>query len=134
MNVTYLFSLFSNLAAHLTELAAVLVVTAAITRGLWQGLRLFVLHAQGQLRGRQQASHKQGLQLWLGSRLVLALELELAADVLRTAVHPSWQAFLELAAIAVLRTLLSYVLQRELPRKHPAPTPMPTSAKAKAHA
>ena len=46
--------------------------------------------------------------------LVLALEFELAADILRTAISPSWDAIGQLGAIAVIRTFLSYFLSKDI--------------------
>jgi uncharacterized membrane protein len=38
----------------------------------------------------------------------------LGADILRTAVEPSWDEIGRLAAIATIRTALNYFLQREI--------------------
>lgn len=46
--------------------------------------------------------------------LVLALEFELAADILRSAISPSWDAIGQLGAIAVIRTFLSYFLSQDM--------------------
>jgi uncharacterized membrane protein len=46
--------------------------------------------------------------------LTLALELQLAADILSTSVAPTWDRIGKLAAIAVIRTVLNYFLEREL--------------------
>lgn len=46
--------------------------------------------------------------------LVMALEFELAADVLRTAIAPTWSDIGQLAAIAVIRTFLNYFLERDI--------------------
>jgi uncharacterized membrane protein len=46
--------------------------------------------------------------------LAVALEFELAADILRTAIAPTWNEIGQLAAIAALRTLLNYFLQKEI--------------------
>lgn len=46
--------------------------------------------------------------------LLLALELQLAADILSTSVSPSWDQIGKLAAIAVIRTALNHFLNREL--------------------
>jgi uncharacterized membrane protein len=54
------------------------------------------------------------VRLQLGRWLSLALEFELAADILRTAIAPSWDEIGKLAAIVVLRTLLNYFLEREI--------------------
>jgi uncharacterized membrane protein len=57
------------------------------------------------------------VRLNLGSWLALALEFALAADILRTAVAPTWHDIGQLAAIAVLRTGLNYGLEREIARE-----------------
>lgn len=57
---------------------------------------------------------KLEIRLSLGKALALALEFLLAADIVRTAVAPTWNDIGKLAAIAVLRTLLNYFLDREL--------------------
>lgn len=50
----------------------------------------------------------------LARYLVLALEFQLAADVLETAIAPEWAKIGQLAAIATIRTALNYFLGREL--------------------
>ena len=50
----------------------------------------------------------------LARYLALALEFQLASDILETAISPSWQRIGQLAAIATIRTALNYVLTREL--------------------
>jgi len=57
---------------------------------------------------------KERVRLRLGRWLAVALEFELAADVLRTAVAPTWDETGQLAAIVVLRTLLNFFLQKEI--------------------
>lgn len=55
-------------------------------------------------------------EVWLrfGVWLLLGLEFQLAADVVRTAVSPNWQDIGQLAAIAAIRTFLSFFLGRDL--------------------
>ena len=50
----------------------------------------------------------------LARYLVLALEFQLAADVLETAILPEWTKIGQLAAIAAIRTALNYFLSKEL--------------------
>ena len=54
------------------------------------------------------------VRLVLGSYLVLGLEFQLAADILRTAISPSFEEIGQLAAIAAIRTLLNYFLTKEI--------------------
>lgn len=57
---------------------------------------------------------KLEIRLALGRSLTVALEILLAADILKTAVAPTWNDIGQLAAIATIRTLLNYFLEREL--------------------
>ncbi len=59
-------------------------------------------------------------RLQLGRWLTLALEFLLAADVLRTAMSPTWNEIGKLAAIAAIRTALNYFLEKELDRQEQA--------------
>lgn len=54
------------------------------------------------------------IRLTLARHLALALELQLGADILGTAVAPSWDQIGKLAAIAIIRTALNYFLMREI--------------------
>lgn len=57
---------------------------------------------------------KEEVRLRLGRWLALALEFELGADILRTAIAPTWSEIGQLAAIAAVRTALNYFLQQEI--------------------
>lgn len=54
------------------------------------------------------------IRLAFARYLTLALELQLAADILSTSVAPTWDRIGKLAAIAVIRTALNYFLSKEL--------------------
>lgn len=54
------------------------------------------------------------VRLLLARYLALALEFQLAADILSTAITPSWNQIGKLAAIAVIRTALNFFLSREM--------------------
>ncbi|PZG18489.1 hypothetical protein C1I95_13480 [Micromonospora craterilacus] len=57
------------------------------------------------------------IRLSLGRFLTLGLEFQLAADILRTALSPTFAQIGQLAAIAAIRTALNYVLGREIERE-----------------
>jgi len=50
----------------------------------------------------------------LGTYLLLGLELLIAADILQTILEPSTQELLILGGIVLLRTVLSYFLNKEI--------------------
>ena len=58
----------------------------------------------------------QRREVWLGFAgwLVAALTFQLAADIIATSFSPSWEEVGRLAAVAAIRTFLSYFLDREV--------------------
>ena len=54
------------------------------------------------------------IRLTLARYLSLALEFQLSADILASAVAPSWEQIGKLGAIAVIRTGLNFFLMREV--------------------
>ncbi|MFG1882452.1 DUF1622 domain-containing protein [Micromonospora sp. NPDC049102] len=88
------------------EAAGALVI---VVGALWAAVRFLV---EG-LRHRTAAVFTP-IRLSLGRFLTLGLEFQLAADVLRTAVSPSFTQIGQLAAIATIRTALNYFLNREI--------------------
>lgn len=75
-----------------------------------------VMALAGFVRGvlRADAGVFIGVRLTFARYLALGLEFQLAADILSTAVAPSWDQLGKLAAIAVIRTGLNFFLMREL--------------------
>ncbi|RZT13994.1 putative membrane protein [Mycobacterium sp. BK558] len=63
---------------------------------------------------RRDINQFSAVRLSLARFLVLGLEFQLAADVLRTAISPSFAEIGKLAAIAAIRTVLNYFLNREI--------------------
>lgn len=93
--------------AQFVEFTAALVIGIASLQSLWAYFRALT-------RARAAATTKEEIRLSLGRSLALALEFELGADILKTAVAPTWNDIGLLAAIAVLRTALNYFLEQEL--------------------
>lgn len=54
------------------------------------------------------------VRLDVGRYLALGLEFQLAGDILRTAIAPTFREIGELAAVAAIRTALNYFLGREI--------------------
>ncbi len=95
------------------EFAAALIIGVAAIEATVKAAIIFV-------RRSSPASAKNEVRLTLGRWLAVALEFELAADILNTAVTPTWTDIEKLAAIATLRTALNYFLEREI-RQEAAP-------------
>lgn len=91
-----------------TEIAAAIVIGAAVARGIISYLRMLFV------RSRSHFDTTEVIRLQLGRVLTLGLEFTVASDILRTAVAPTRQDILNLGAIVLLRTLLNYFLEREV--------------------
>ncbi len=65
------------------------------------------------------------IRLHLGRYLTLGLEFQLGADILSTAVSPTFEEVQLLAAIVVIRTVLNYFLSKELEREREQVAPEP---------
>jgi uncharacterized membrane protein len=88
------------------EILAAIVIAIALLQFLYQYIRnLFQPNIE---------TINQSIRIRFGSSLAIALELLLAADILATAIAPTWDEIGKLAAIATLRTALNYFLEREL--------------------
>ena len=75
-----------------------------------------VLAAFGFLRAlpRRDPDSFVPVRLTLARFLALGLEFQLASDILRTAIAPSFEELGKLAAVAAIRTALNYFLSREV--------------------
>ncbi len=57
---------------------------------------------------------RETLRHQLGSYLLLGLEFLIAADVIRTITHPTLKDIAVLGSIVIIRTIISYFLEREV--------------------
>jgi uncharacterized membrane protein len=94
-------------------LEAVSLVCVAL--GFAATLRLALLQSLRRGPSRQpQARRFNSLRLTFGSWLSMALEFQLAADIVATTTAPSNQNLIQLGVIAVIRTFLNVFLGREV--------------------
>ena len=92
--------------SHTVEILAAVIIGIAI---------LFVVYNYMILLYRPaKMISAEKIRIQFGSSVAVALELLLGADVLATAVAPSWKDIGQLAAIATIRTVLNYFLEKEL--------------------
>ncbi|MCP4381379.1 MAG: DUF1622 domain-containing protein [Hyphomicrobiales bacterium] len=85
------------------EAASIVVVAAG-------GIVLLVVF----VRGASSGDWISKLRPTLSPYLLLALELQLASDIVGTAIAPTLEQIGKLAAIAVIRTFLNYFLEAEV--------------------
>lgn len=98
---------------HVAGYLEIGIEACAATIIAWAVLEAFALTVRAAV-GRESQHTRESIRLGLGRWLALALEFELAADILGTAVAPTWQDIGQVAAIITLRTALNFFLQREI--------------------
>jgi uncharacterized membrane protein len=89
------------------EAVAALLIGVAVIISVVQILRSF----RSQLDGVEE---RDAIRLRLGRWLALALEFEIAADILRITITPTWNQIGQLAAVVILRTVLNFFLQSDI--------------------
>ena len=94
------------------KLAVEAVGAAIVGFGALATAAIYVLSLFG-IRKRSNSE----IRLFLGRYLALGLEFQLGADILGTAVAPTFTEVKLLAAIVVIRTVLNYFLSKEIERE-----------------
>ncbi len=88
------------------EIIAVLIIASAVAIALQRLLKRV---------GRVKHSETwEFIRLQFGLALALSLEFLLAADIVATAVSPSWDAIGKLAAVTGIRNFLNFFLEKEV--------------------
>jgi uncharacterized membrane protein len=101
---------------HLLEFVRLLVEAAA---AFW--IIVGVFYAFGSMVSahvHRRVEVFKSIRLRFSRYLSLALEFQLAADILSTAIAPSFDELGKLAIIAVIRTALNFFLSKEMEQEH----------------
>jgi uncharacterized membrane protein len=111
---------------------------AAIALGVESGAALIIAYgaveaAYGTIRvlakGPTTHGQRKAIRIRFGIWLLLALEFELAADIVRTAISPTWSDLGQLASIGFIRTFLNHFLEKDF-EKYGRPSESGTKAEA----
>jgi uncharacterized membrane protein len=99
---------------HIAELVALFIQAGAVlvvTFGAVQAISLVAAAIW-----QREADSPRGREIWLkfATWILLALEFALTADLVRTAVAPTWDDIGKLAVIATIRTMLNYFLAKDI--------------------
>lgn len=98
-------------AARQIALAINVIAILVVVGGVLEAV-VGLLHAM--LKRSATLVAKRALWLDFARWLIAGLTFQLAADIVETAIAPSWDDLGKFAAIAAIRTLLSYFLDRDL--------------------
>jgi uncharacterized membrane protein len=105
---------FASHIALAAELMCVLCVAIGAATAL---VRVVLTLVRGQ---STDSAVRRGIFVGFAGWIILALEFALGADIVRTAIAPTWDQIGQLAAIAAIRTALNYFLEKEVASREPA--------------
>ena len=97
-----LFRRWAGYIALMVEAVSALFIAIGALEALWM---LFRFRREGR---------RKTVWVRFGVWLLLSLEFQLGADIIRTAISPTWAQIGQLGAIAVIRTFLNYFLEEDL--------------------
>jgi uncharacterized membrane protein len=98
----------ASYVALAAELCSVLCIAIGMVETLVQAAVVVGARRDDSRRARREVWTR--FAMWI----VLALEFALAADIVRTAIAPTWDDIGRLGAIALIRTALNYFLERDM--------------------
>jgi len=108
------------------EFVSVFIIAMGLAVSVYRMLRIALPY------GRQTVSRRldeyKYVRTGLARYLALALEFQLAADIIATSIAPGWDQLGRLGAIALIRTFLNYFLGREMAEKETSDFPLNFSA------
>lgn len=102
-----IFQEVANGVALALEAAVVLIIAGAAVKAM---IRVVPLFWHDDLLGEA----RRDVWMRFATAIILALEFTLAADIIRSAVAPSWDAIGRLGAIAAIRIALNFFLARDM--------------------
>lgn len=94
--------------------AVVIINAMALLVVLFGTIEAFILGLRAMIRSSASGHDLRQAYLRYAHWLIAGLTFQLAADIIETAMAPSWDEIGRLAAVAVIRTFLNYFLDRDL--------------------
>lgn len=89
---------------------SILVLLVGVTKAFFG----FIMN-EGKGGNRFEIAHKNNkIKIYLGSYILLSLEVLIASDIIETIMNPTLDDILVLAGIVVIRTTISYFLGKEI--------------------
>jgi uncharacterized membrane protein len=90
------------------DIAVGVIIAISVIRG-------FIMYVRTLKRSPlEQTKEESGIKRYVGNSLVLALDLEVGSDIIKTILEPSESDLVSLAVIVALRIALSWSLSRDM--------------------
>lgn len=99
---------------YFTECAVIVINAFALVVVIYGTLEAFAAAVRIVAVGGISEEERAPIWLRFGRWLVAGLTFQLAADIIETSISPSWEEIGRFAAIAVIRTLLNFFINRDM--------------------
>ena len=90
------------------DIAVGVVIAISVIRGFIMYVRLL------RRSPLEQSREEEGIKQYVGNGLILALDLEVGSDIIRTILAPSESDLISLVVIVAIRITLSWSLSRDI--------------------
>jgi uncharacterized membrane protein len=98
---------FLNYLTFGIDIAAGVVIAISIIRG-------FIMYIKTIRESPLEQTKEEGIKRYVGNGLILALDLEVGSDIIKTVLTPSETDLLALAVIVAIRIALSWSLSKDI--------------------
>lgn len=106
-----------TILANLFEVLYIAIGSIGVAIIVWGVIltvyRLLMLELS-RLKNRSIYQERESVRHQFASYLLLAMEFLIAADIIATVIHPTFQEIAILASIVAIRTVISYFLEKEI--------------------
>ena len=106
--------MMESMLAQIAHYAGTLIEAMALVIIVVGSVEAFVTGTRAMVSEQTNEYDKRAVWLRYGRWLVAGLTFQLAADLVHTSIAPTWDDVGRLGAIAVIRTFLSYFLERDM--------------------
>lgn len=89
---------------------SIMILVFGVAKAVWDFIRN---EGRGSPR-LETAKHNNIIKNYLGTYILLGLEILIAADIIESIMNPTLEDILVLAAVVVIRTIISYFLGKEI--------------------
>jgi uncharacterized membrane protein len=102
---------FLNYLTVAIDVIAGIVIAISISRGFIMFLKIV------RRSPLEQTKEEEGIKRYVGNGLILALDLEVGSDIIKTILTPSESELVGLAVVVAIRIALSWSLSKEISTK-----------------
>ena len=100
---------------YFVSFVGVIVVVWGVAEAV---LRFLLLICRGKMSHAALVGRTARIRERLGAHLLLALDVFIGADIIKTVAAPEWEHIGMLGSVVLIRIVLSYFLEREMERTH----------------